>query len=82
MCQAGPCMLDDISVSRKCVVVEAWVALNVQVLEHWHAGGHRALLFAQTQQMLDILEKSIQVTLVQPHTHVQPVMVTCKKSAI
>jgi len=31
------------------------------VLAHWHAEGHKALLFAQTQQMLDILEKSVQV---------------------
>ena len=31
------------------------------MLEHWHAEGHKALLFAQTQQMLDILEKSVQV---------------------
>lgn len=30
-----------------------------QVLGHWHAGGHKALLFAQTQQMLDILEKLV-----------------------
>lgn len=28
------------------------------MLEHWRLGGHRALLFAQTQQMLDILEKA------------------------
>ena len=33
----------------------------LQVLEHWEAGGHRALVFTQTQQMLDILEKSVQV---------------------
>ena len=34
--------------------------LGSQVLAHWHAEGHKALLFAQTQQMLDILEKSVQ----------------------
>ena len=30
------------------------------MLEHWKARGHRALLFTQTQQMLDILERSVQ----------------------
>lgn len=33
---------------------------SVQVLEHWKAQGHRALVFAQTQQMLDILERCLQ----------------------
>ncbi|PSC71103.1 CHROMATIN REMODELING 8 [Micractinium conductrix] len=28
-----------------------------RVLQHWHAAGHKALVFTQTQQMLDILEK-------------------------
>lgn len=28
----------------------------LKVLAHWHAEGHKALLFCQTQQMLDILE--------------------------
>ena len=32
----------------------------VQVLDHWKQQGHRALLFTQTQQMLDILEKAVQ----------------------
>ena len=32
-----------------------------QVLEHWHAEGHKALLFCQTQQMLDILERAVAV---------------------
>ena len=32
----------------------------MQVLQHWHSQGHRALLFAQTQQMLDILERNVQ----------------------
>jgi len=32
----------------------------VQVLEHWKAGGHKALLFTQTQQMLDIMERCVQ----------------------
>lgn len=32
----------------------------VQVLEHWQMQGHRALLFTQTQQMLDIVEKAVQ----------------------
>ena len=31
-----------------------------QVLDHWKQQGHRALLFTQTQQMLDILEKAVQ----------------------
>ena len=31
-----------------------------RVLSHWHAGGHKVLLFTQTQQMLDILEKMVQ----------------------
>ena len=31
-----------------------------QVLEHWQRQGHRALLFTQTQQMLDIIERSVQ----------------------
>ena len=31
-----------------------------QVLEHWKAGGHKALVFTQTQQMLDIMERSMQ----------------------
>ena len=31
-----------------------------QVLEHWKAGGHKALVFTQTQQMLDIMERSVQ----------------------
>ena len=30
---------------------------DAQVLEHWKAEGHRSLLFCQTQQMLDILER-------------------------
>lgn len=32
----------------------------MQVLEHWHKQGHRALLFTQTQQMLDIVERAVQ----------------------
>lgn len=31
----------------------------VQVLEKWRAGGHKALLFTQTQQMLDIIERHV-----------------------
>ena len=34
-----------------------WAA---QVLTHWHETGHRALLFTQTQQMLDIAESAVQ----------------------
>jgi hypothetical protein len=30
------------------------------VLAHWHQTGHRALLFTQTQQMLDIAESAMQ----------------------
>ena len=29
------------------------------LLRHWRAGGHKALLFTQTQQALDILEKLV-----------------------
>lgn len=32
----------------------------MQVLDHWKQQGHRALLFTQTQQMLDILERCVQ----------------------
>ena len=32
----------------------------LQVLAHWHEQGHKALLFTQTQQMLDILEGAVQ----------------------
>lgn len=35
-------------------------ASDMQVLEHWQRQGHRALLFTQTQQMLDIVERSVQ----------------------
>lgn len=35
-------------------------AYDMQVLEHWQRQGHRALLFTQTQQMLDIVERSVQ----------------------
>lgn len=31
----------------------------LQVLEKWRAGGHKALLFTQTQQMLDIIERHV-----------------------
>lgn len=31
-----------------------------QVLQHWHANGHKALFFTQTQQMLDIAERAVQ----------------------
>ncbi|KAL4452053.1 hypothetical protein ABPG75_007715 [Micractinium tetrahymenae] len=30
-----------------------------KVLRHWHEAGHKALVFTQTQQMLDILEKHV-----------------------
>eukprot|EP00892_Ulva_mutabilis_P012650 jgi/Ulvmu1/9758/UM055_0098.1 len=33
--------------------------LTMQVLEKWRAGGHKALLFTQTQQMLDIIERHV-----------------------
>lgn len=29
-------------------------------MDHWKQQGHRALLFTQTQQMLDILERCVQ----------------------
>ena len=31
-----------------------------QVLDHWKKQGHKVLLFTQTQQMLDIVERSVQ----------------------
>ena len=31
-----------------------------QVLRAWYGQGHRALVFAQTQQMLDIVEKAVE----------------------
>ncbi len=31
----------------------------MQVLRAWHTQGHRALVFSQTQQMLDIVEKAV-----------------------
>lgn len=31
----------------------------MKLLEHWQKGGHKALIFTQTQQMLDIVEKSV-----------------------
>jgi SNF2 family DNA or RNA helicase len=38
-----------------------WTTISPwQVLEHWKAGGHKALLFTQTQQMLDIMERCVQ----------------------
>jgi hypothetical protein len=40
-------------------VTESCRAL-VQVLRHWHAAGHKALWFTQTQQMLDICERAVQ----------------------
>ena len=36
------------------------VVAVLQVLAHWHEQGHKALLFTQTQQMLDILEGAVQ----------------------
>ena len=32
----------------------------MQVLEHWKKQGHKVLFFTQTQQMLDIVERSVQ----------------------
>ena len=34
--------------------------MAAQVLAHWHQTDHRALLFTQTQQMLDIAESAVQ----------------------
>lgn len=39
--------------SGKMVIID-------QVLPLWHKQGHRVLLFSQTRQMLDILEKRVQ----------------------
>ena len=47
----------DMGSSGRSVTELIWSA---QVLAHWRARGHRALLFTQTQQMLDILERSVQ----------------------
>jgi SNF2 family DNA or RNA helicase len=30
------------------------------VLAHWSQQGHKALVFTQTQQMLDIMERAVQ----------------------
>ena len=30
-----------------------------KLLRHWQEGGHKALVFTQTQQMLDIVEKMV-----------------------
>ena len=35
------------------------LAVAQRLLQHWAAGGHKALLFCQTQQMLDIVEKMV-----------------------
>ena len=32
----------------------------MQVLAHWSQQGHKALVFTQTQQMLDIVERAVQ----------------------
>lgn len=34
--------------------------VSCQVLHHWKRQGHKALLFTQTQQMLDIMERAVQ----------------------
>eukprot|EP00891_Asterochloris_glomerata_P001490 jgi/Astpho2/1490/fgenesh1_pm.00026_%23_10_t len=36
------------------------LTVALKVLAHWHEQGHKALLFTQTQQMLDILEGAVQ----------------------
>ena len=41
-------------------ITDMQLCVSWQVLEHWVSGGHRALVFTQTQQMLDILEKAVQ----------------------
>lgn len=48
-------------VSRSCVVVKQVVYRRrvMQVLRKWRAAGHKALLFTQTQQMLDIIEHHV-----------------------
>ena len=32
----------------------------MQVLAHWKQQGHKALVFTQTQQMLDIMDRAVQ----------------------
>ena len=46
------------ALARCCPVLRH--PLGAQVLAHWHQTGHRALLFTQTQQMLDIAESAMQ----------------------
>lgn len=36
------------------------VCCAAQVLRAWYEQGHRALVFTQTQQMLDIVEKAVE----------------------
>ncbi|KAK9815514.1 hypothetical protein WJX72_004939 [[Myrmecia] bisecta] len=38
----------------------AKLTVALKVLAHWHAQGHKALVFTQTQQMLDIMERAVQ----------------------
>jgi SNF2 family DNA or RNA helicase len=32
----------------------------MKILGQWKHGGHRGLIFSQTRQMLDIIEKNVQ----------------------
>lgn len=43
----------------------------VKLLEHWQRGGHKALIFTQTQQMLDIVEKSVRAVGYTYHRYVR-----------
>ena len=48
----------------------------LQVLAHWQEQGHKALLFTQTQQMLDILEGAVQAG-ISAFACVPPSAITC-----
>lgn len=57
------------------------LSVTCRLLSHWAQGGHKALLFCQTQQMLDIIEKQVTAMkltyhrwhlLTEPHLTLQP----------
>jgi DNA excision repair protein ERCC-6 len=51
--------LSHIEVPKEPAERSGKLAVLASILEHWHRGGHRALLFCQTRQMLDIVEAFI-----------------------
>lgn len=44
----------------RLVVPTRLLCRATQVLSHWRQQGHKALVFAQTQQMLDIIEGMVE----------------------